>query len=155
MVTGMHAESVAPTARPDVPLSVLLIDDDSTDLELAAIVFGEYALDVHTCAGGAEALAHLRAAPSLPHVVVLDLNMPQMNGFEVLDSIRRDEGLRHLPVVILSTSGEARDVTRAYDLLASSYMVKQRDFAAFEEQVRGFVSFWTTCIFPTDAALPS
>ncbi|MFN4250005.1 response regulator [Deinococcus sp.] len=149
------AESVVPTSRPDLPLSVLLVDDDSTDLELAAIVFGEHQLDVHTCAGGAEALAHLRAAPSLPHVIVLDLNMPQMNGFEVLDSIRRDAGLRHLPVVILSTSGEARDVTRAYDLLASSYMVKQRDFAAFEEQVRGFVSFWTTCVFPADTPLRS
>lgn len=149
------AESVAPTSRPGVPLSVLLVDDDSTDLELAAIVFGEHALDVQTCAGGVEALAHLRATPSLPHVIVLDLNMPQMNGFEVLTSIRRDEGLRHLPVVILSTSGEARDVTRAYDLLASSYMVKQRDFAAFEEQVRGFVSFWTSCVFPADAPTPS
>ncbi|WP_343755930.1 response regulator [Deinococcus depolymerans] len=136
------------SARADLPLSVLLVDDDATDLELAAIVFGEHELDVHTCSGGVEALTHLRATPALPDVVVLDLNMPQMNGFEVLDSIRRDAALRHLPVVILSTSGEPRDVGRAYELLASSYLVKQRDFTAFEQQVQGFVHFWSTCLFP-------
>ncbi|WP_230295136.1 response regulator [Deinococcus sp. 6GRE01] len=132
----------------DAPLQVLLVDDDPTDLELAAIVFGEHDLTLRTFGTGAAALTHLHAADPLPDVVVLDVNMPHLSGFEVLSAIRSEQRLRHLPVVMLSTSGEDRDVSRAYDLLASSYLVKERDFLAFEQQVQGFVQFWNTCLFP-------
>ena len=147
----------------DKLVNILLVEDDSVDVMNVQRAFKKNNIQnpLYLAKNGLEGLAMLRGTDGQemirprPQIILLDLNMPQMNGFEVLDTIRRDEGLRHLPVVILSTSGEARDVTRAYDLLASSYMVKQRDFAAFEEQVRGFVSFWTTCVFPADAPLRS
>ena len=98
------------------------------------------------CEDGPSALAELRAQ-ALPDVVILDLNMPRMSGFDVIREIRASADLRHLPVVILSTSDNADDVARAYDLLASSYMVKSRDFPGFVKQIDHFVRFWHDCRF--------
>ncbi|WP_217612418.1 response regulator, partial [Deinococcus sp. GbtcB9] len=75
---------------------------------------------VRICEDGPSALAELRAQ-ALPDVVILGLNMPRMSGFDVIREIRASAGLRHLPVVNLSTSGNADDEARAFDLLARSY----------------------------------
>lgn len=101
---------------------------------------------MRTCEYGPSALAELRAG-TLPDVVILDLNMPRMSGFDVIREIRASADLRHLPVVILSTSDSATDVARAYDLLASSYMVKSRDFPGFVQQIDRSVRFWHDCRF--------
>lgn len=136
------------TVIPPEVLNVLLIDDDPADRLLAEEAFAAQDSPVHVaiCEDGPSALAHLRAHP-LPHVVILDLNMPRMSGFDVIREIRAAERTRHLPVVILSTSDDAQDVARAYDLLASSYMVKSRDFPGFVQQLDHFVRFWHDCRF--------
>ncbi|GGS35466.1 response regulator [Deinococcus knuensis] len=133
-------------------LRVLLVDDSPHDLELATIAFEEHESDteVTTCSGGHDALAHLRdPQKSLPHVVVLDLNMPMMSGLEVLEAIRTDPLLQPLTVVILSTSNDPGDIQAAYRLFASSYMIKQQNFPDFVEQVDQFIQYWRRCQFPT------
>ncbi len=82
-------------------------------------------------------------------MVVLYLNMPVMSGFDVIREIRGATALRHLPVVILSTSSDRKDIRRVYDLLASAYLVKSASFPAFVEQIERFVAFWYSCRFPS------
>jgi CheY-like chemotaxis protein len=136
------------TAAPPEVLNVLMIDDDPADRLLAEEAFAAHdtSVRVRICEDGPSALAELRAQ-ALPDVVILDLNMPRMSGFDVIREIRASANLRHLPVVILSTSDNADDVARAYDLLASSYMVKSRDFPGFVKQIDHFVRFWHDCRF--------
>lgn len=136
------------TAAPPEVLNVLMIDDDPADRLLAEEAFAAHdtRVRVRICEDGPSALAELRAQ-ALPDVVILDLNMPRMSGFDVIREIRASADLRHLPVVILSTSDNADDVARAYDLLASSYMVKSRDFPGFVKQIDHFVRFWHDCRF--------
>lgn len=126
------------------PFHVLLVDDNPADLLLAQEVFEEHAseLQVETCRSGPEALTTLRQREDLPDVVILDVNMPGMSGFEVLQAIKDDARLRAIPVVMLSTSSQPDDIERAYTLHASSYMVKSNSFQAFLEQVDAFVGFW-------------
>lgn len=132
-------------------LSVLLVDDNHHDLELASIAFDEYAQSAQltTFTDGRSALAHLRTPDlSLPDVIVLDLHMPGMSGLEVLEAIRADPLLQYLPVVILSTSDDAGDIRRAYQLFANSYMVKQPEFTLFVAQIDHFVAYWQGCQLP-------
>ncbi|UBV44828.1 response regulator (plasmid) [Deinococcus taeanensis] len=125
------------------PFRVLLVDDNPADLLLAQEVFEEHGagLTVTSCASGSEALRHLRTGPH-PDVVILDVNMPVMSGFEVLQAIKEDPALVYIPVVMLSTSSQPGDVARAYTLHASSYMVKSTSFQKFVDQVDAFVNFW-------------
>lgn len=126
------------------PFQVLLVDDNPADLLLAQEVFSEYdgALSVTTCSSGRDALDRLRSPGTRPDVVILDVNMPVMGGFEVLQAIKDDPALVCIPVVMLSTSSHPGDVARAYTLHASSYMVKSSSFQAFMDQVDAFVTFW-------------
>lgn len=138
------------TAYSPEILRVLLVDDDPGDRLLAEEAFSSHAtrVAVSTCEDGQQALELLRRnLESLPDVIILDLNMPVMSGFDVIREIRANEQLRHLPVVILSTSDSSADVARAYDLLASSYMVKSHSFPGFVEQIDNFVRFWHDCRF--------
>lgn len=137
------------TAYPPDVLRVFLIDDDPADLMLAQEAFREHGarVSVTTCGDGQRALQILLSAPQLPDVVILDLNMPGLSGFDVIQAIRNTSELRHLPVVILSTSDSSADVARAYDLLATSYMVKSQNFPGFLRQIDHFVRFWHECRF--------
>ena len=122
----------------------LLVDDAPQDRFLAQEAFGHLCPEcVLTCAGsGEEALDLLRSPGFEPDVVLLDLNMPGMSGFEVLQAMKEDERLVHLPVVILSTSSAERDVRQAYTLHASSYLVKSANFTDFLEQLEQFLHYW-------------
>lgn len=126
-------------------ITVLLIDDNPADLLLAQEALSEHEdrVNVITHSDGLTALTYLRdTRQALPDVILLDVNMPGLSGFEVLGSIRQDPELRHLPVVMLSNSSDAKDVDTAYDLITSSYMVKSPKFADFVEQVDQFVKYW-------------
>ena len=128
---------------------ILLIDDDPHDRELASVVFEELAQEtdqpvrVQLAASGQEALDHLfDAAQPLPNVVLLDLNMPQMNGGAVLAAIRADERTARLPVVILSTSREPRDIQSCYAQGANAYVVKSLDYSDFRCTLQSVLDFW-------------
>ena len=133
---------------------ILLIDDNPHDLELALSALGETQADgveyrVDVAGSGEEAIERMHLAlrgshSELPDLVLLDLKMPQMDGLAVLDAIRADEGLRDIPVVMLSTSGEDRDIRESYEHGASAYVIKPMDFKQFREAMHTIRAFWTT-----------
>lgn len=129
----------------DPVLHLLLIDDSAADLLLAqeAFDFLDLPVSVRTFAGGQAALDALRRpGAALPDVVLLDVNMPGLDGFAVLSAFKQDPRLVHIPVVMLSTSQGQADVDRAYTLHASAYLAKVADFAGFLAQLQSFVAFW-------------
>jgi len=127
-----------------LPCHYLLVDDNPGDRLLAQEAFEQLCPDCSlTCAeSGEEALALLRSETFQPDVVLLDINMPGLSGFQVLEAMKADPKLRKIPVVMLSTSSASGDVSTAYNLHASSYLVKSSGFAAFLEQVETFLNYW-------------
>ncbi|MDV6374312.1 response regulator [Deinococcus arenicola] len=131
---------------------ILLVDYNPNDLELALSAIGGEKIgeswpEVVVAGGGQEALELLRSAvvqgKPLPDLILLDLKMPQMDGLAVLDAIRAEDGLRDIPVVMLTTSGEDRDIRDSYAHGASAYVIKPLDFAQFSEAMRTIQAFWT------------
>jgi CheY-like chemotaxis protein len=128
------------------PLRLLLIDDSRMDRQLAEEVFADYShlCSVTTVANGQSALQALLAAGArLPDVVLLDINMPGMSGFDVLRAMKAHPQLVQIPVVMLTTSNHDQDITQAYTLHASSYLIKSVNFQDFVAQIEGFLEFWT------------
>ena len=128
-----------------VSLRLLVIDDNPADLELTQLVFEQLTppVQVSTYESGEDALLALRAPhAALPDVILLDLNMPRMPGLEVLQALKADPALRHIPVVMLSTSSYPADVEQAYALQASGYLQKQVSFPDFERQAFAFATDW-------------
>ncbi|QFP75454.1 response regulator [Deinococcus sp. AJ005] len=127
-----------------LPFNYLVVDDSPQDQLLAQEAFEHLCPEcVLTCAGsGREALALLQDRDFQVDVVLLDLNMPGMSGFELLREMKRDPRLVRIPVVILSTSSAQQDISEAYTLHASSYLVKSSSFAEFLSQIEKFLDYW-------------
>lgn len=128
------------------PGSILLIEDnpDDAELTLRALRAHRIAGDVHHAQDGAEALEYLRGGPPLPHLTLLDLKLPKVNGLEVLKTIRSEALTRLLPVVVLSSSDEQRDLADSYRLGANSYIRKPVDFDQFSRTVEQLGQYWLT-----------
>lgn len=134
-------------------IEILLAEDNSDDVELMreALVESKLDISVHAVQDGLEAMAFLRReapfedAPR-PDLVLLDLNMPRMDGREVLREVRADEQLRGLPVVILTTSQAEQDIADAYNLCANCYVSKPVDFDQFIKVVGAIENFWFTIV---------
>jgi CheY-like chemotaxis protein len=139
---------VIATQTTDVSvLSILVIDDDPDHTELFRIATRELEasveLNIQHC--GQEALFWLGQAMydnSQPDIIVLDLNMPEMHGFEVLAELKSDEQLRRIPVIILSCSAAECDVLAAYERGANTYLTKPTDFGRFRSLVHTIVQYW-------------
>lgn len=131
---------------------ILLVEDNADDVELTRIAFAEAQLDtrLEVVRDGAEALDYLfargahadRDASKLPSIVLLDLNLPKIDGREVLQAIRASEAMRSLPVVVLTTSTEPFDVDASYALGANSYIRKPVDFEQFVWAVKQVGLYW-------------
>ncbi len=131
---------------------ILLVEDSADDVELARRAFGKsnVASTIVVARDGAEALEYLfatgahagRDARILPEVVLLDLKLPRIDGLEVLGRIRADERTRRIPVVILTSSNEAQDVIRGYNLGANSFVRKPVEFAQFLEAAKQIGLYW-------------
>ena len=122
---------------------ILLVDDNPHDVELALNAFqdsGDH--EVLVAAGGREALAMLRGPAPLPDLILLDLKMPQIDGLAVLDAVRGGDTTRAIPVVMLTTSGEDRDIRDSYAHGASAYVIKPMDFTQFRQAVLTITAFW-------------
>lgn len=136
-------------ALRDQQTEILLVEDSPGDARLTREAFADARLNVHlnTVHDGEEAMAYLRGigqfsgAPR-PDLILLDLNMPRKNGREVLEEIRNDKELRHLPIVILTTSAADRDILDAYQSSANCYVIKPIDFERFMEVVKCIENFW-------------
>lgn len=129
------------------PLQVLLVDDNPGDVLLMQETFEELhvGVEVLTAGDGAEALDTLArgmADGRLPDLVVLDLNMPGMNGIEVLQAVRASDGLRHLPVIIMTSTAAEEEVVEAYRHYASSFVTKPQRPAEMTEALRSLDAFW-------------
>ena len=131
---------------------ILLIEDNPDDIELTRIAFTEAGIEQRLVVvrDGAEALDYLfargayagRNAREQPAIVLLDLNLPKLDGREVLQAIRSDARTRALPVVVLTTSAEPFDVDAVYELGANSYIQKPVEFERFVEAVRQIGLYW-------------
>ena len=129
--------------------SILLVEDNPDDeaLTLRALRKHDLADEVVVVRDGAEALAFFYEATRagdepLPELVLLDLKLPKVDGLQVLRILRDDAHTRRLPIVVLSSSSEERDIVQSYDLGANSYVRKPVDFAEFSEAVRQLGIYW-------------
>jgi CheY-like chemotaxis protein len=130
---------------------ILLVEDNPKDLELtlAALAKCQLANDITVARDGAEALDYLygRGAyadrpPGIPSVVLLDLKLPKVDGLEVLEKVKGDPDLRHVPVVMLTSSREENDLVKSYELGVNAFVVKPVDFNAFFEAIQDLGMFW-------------
>ncbi len=130
---------------------LLLVDDDPNDVELtiAALTDNNIVNDILVARDGAEALDYLKKRNKyennkdpLPVVVLLDLKMPKIDGLEVLEFMKSDKKLKTVPVVILSSSRESKDLKRCYELGVNAYVVKPVKFENFIESVKNIGIFW-------------
>jgi CheY-like chemotaxis protein len=131
------------------PLTILLVEDSPTDTLMTREAFEQVGLldRFHTVEDGVAALAFLhREAPYTavprPDLILLDLNLPQKNGQEVLAELRADQELKLIPVIILATSQAQEDILNAYGLYANCYITKPVGFAGFVEVARAIRRFW-------------
>lgn len=132
--------------------TLLLVEDNPDDVELTRRAFARSNImnRLVVVTDGEQALHYLfatgpfadRNPHDLPHAVLLDLNLPKFSGLEVLRRIRADEATRRLPVIVLTTSREERDIVGSYDLGANSYVRKPVDFAQFLEAARQLGLYW-------------
>jgi CheY-like chemotaxis protein len=118
---------------------ILLVEDDSVDVMIVRRVLRDLAVTnklVHVT-DGYQALAHLKGQDhETPCVILLDLNMPRMTGIEFLETVKADEALKGIPVVVVTTSEEQQDVTRSFELGATAYVFKSSDYGEFRQEIR-------------------
>jgi CheY-like chemotaxis protein len=138
------------------PIEILLVEDSPTDILMAREAFREtqVANNLRVVDNGEDAMRYLtRQAPyeDVPRadLVLLDLNLPRKSGREVLAEVKSNDALKHIPVVVLSTSRACKDIEQAYHLHANCYMSKPLDFMEFRNALRTMEDFWL-CV----AALP-
>ncbi len=131
------------------PAQVLLVEDNEDDVELTleALKDSKVRMDVHVVQDGVEAMKFLRcqdeyADKSRPDLVLLDLNLPKMDGREVLKEIREDPDLTDLPVVVLTTSQNEEDICKVYKMHANCYISKPVDFLQFTQIIKQIEGFW-------------
>jgi CheY-like chemotaxis protein len=133
-------------------VEVLLVDDSASDVELTIMALREHALShrIHVAEDGEQALDFIfcrgpyagRSFAHPPRVVLLDLKMPKVDGVSVLRAIRGDERTRAIPVVILTSSNEQRDLVESYRLNANAYVRKPIDFEKYQRVVEQLGTFW-------------
>jgi CheY-like chemotaxis protein len=134
-----------------MPVNVLLVEDSPGDVRLTREAFREAngSVQLHIAPDGVDAMAFLRQegvhvdAPR-PDFILLDLNLPKMDGREVLAHIKADLGLRTIPTIILTTSDADADILKSYELNANAYLRKPVTLDAFENLVRSINDFWLT-----------
>jgi two-component system, chemotaxis family, response regulator Rcp1 len=135
------------------PVEILLVEDNPGDVRLTreALKEGKVYNNLHWAKDGVEALEFLRregkhvSAPR-PDIILLDLNLPKKDGREVLADIKRDDRLKHIPVVVLTTSKADEDVLRSYELHANCYVTKPVDLEKFIVVVQSIDRFWLTVV---------
>lgn len=134
-----------------MPIHVLLVEDSPGDVRLTREALNEAnsSIQLSVVADGAEAMSFLKRehphgdAPR-PDLILLDLNLPKMDGREVLSNIKDDDGLKTIPTIILTTSEAEADIATSYQLQANSYLCKPVQLDRFESLVRSINDFWLT-----------
>ena len=140
-----------PVEKGGWSVEVLLVEDSPGDVRLTREAFREanFSIRMHVAADGVEAMAFLlregdHADAPRPDLILLDLNLPKMDGREVLAHIKADQSLKSIPTVILTTSDAQADITKSYELQANCYLSKPVQLDAFESLVKSINDFWLT-----------
>jgi len=140
------------TATTERLLNILLVEDDEVDVLNVRRAFQKNHITnpLFTASNGLEALEQLRghAIPRDRRIVLLDLNMPRMNGIEFLRELRKDPELKSTPVVVLTTSNDERDRIEAYDLNVAGYLLKPVTFSNFCELMTALNKYWALVELP-------
>ena len=136
-------------ARP--PIEILLVEDNAADVRLTVEALKDARVPnrLHVARDGVEALRMLKdetGATPRPDLILLDLNLPRKDGREVLQEIKQDDALRHIPVVILSTSQADQDVAESYRLRANAFVTKPVEIDQFFQVVRAMDLFWLATV---------
>lgn len=126
---------------------VLLIDDTASDTKLFEVAArkARWIKEIRVSSDGIQALELLRSKePSkwMPHLILLDLHMPRMNGFEFLENLKNDENLRHIPTLVLTTSSASEDIEKAYNRNANCFLTKPSDFPGLQAMLVALEDFW-------------
>ena len=141
---------------------ILIVEDDPNDVELTLTALGEYNLanEVVVTRDGEEALDYLHCrgryatrTSDNPAVMLLDLKLPKVDGLEVLQQIKSDEKLRLIPVVVLTSSHEERDMVASYELGVNAYVVKPVDFHEFVNAIKELGIFWAVINEPPPGSM--
>jgi two-component system, chemotaxis family, response regulator Rcp1 len=135
------------------PIEILLVEDNPADVRLTqeALKEGKVRNNLFIARDGIEAIEYLRkvgkhANATRPDLILLDLNLPRKDGREVLADIKRDADLKHIPVVVLTTSSAEADIFKSYDLHANCYITKPVDLDQFVKVVKSIDDFWLTVV---------
>lgn len=136
----------------EMPVEILLVEDNLNDAELSLYALRKFKIanHIHHARDGAEALDYIfgpqhdleNAPAQLPRLILLDLKLPKVDGQEVLRNLKSSEFTRNIPVVVLTSSREERDILESYNLGANSYIVKPIDFEQFTQAVRDVGLYW-------------
>ena len=138
-------------------INILLVEDDEVDVMNVKRAFKKYKITnpLYIAGNGLEALDMLRSQgekpPQIPdsrRLILLDLNMPKMNGLEFLHALREDETLKRTPVIVLTTSDEDKDRIEAYNFNVAGYVLKPVTFTNFAEVMVALNKYWTLCEMP-------
>ncbi len=135
----------------EIPLSIMLVEDDEVDIMNVKRAFKKNNITnpIMVARNGLEALEMLtKPGIALPKVIILDINMPRMNGIEFLKEIRNDEKLKMISVFVMTTSNEDSDKIKAYDLNVAGYILKPLSFEKFVTSVATLNSYWSLCERP-------
>ncbi len=130
---------------------ILLIEDDLIDVMTVNRVFDELNIknDIIHKQNGEEAIKYLQSNNhESPCIILLDLNMPVMNGIEFLEEAKNDDELKKIPVIVLTTSNDERDVAESYELGAAGYMIKTAEYRDFVSTIKEIESYWTLSELP-------
>ncbi|MEM7761929.1 MAG: response regulator [Cyanobacteria bacterium P01_G01_bin.67] len=138
-------------------INILLVEDDEVDVMNVQRAFKKYKITnpLFIAGNGIEALEMLRSqngqppmVPESRRLILLDLNMPKMNGLEFLEELRKDERLKRSPVIVLTTSDEDKDRIEAYNLNVAGYILKPVTFVNFAEVMVALNKYWALCEMP-------
>ncbi|WP_296052276.1 response regulator [uncultured Alteromonas sp.] len=124
---------------------IFVVDDDEDDRELISDALMENHIkqnQIHLAEDGYDLISQLQDSNSLPRFILLDLNMPRMGGKEVLESIKKENRYRHIPIIIFSTSDADADIEECYQLGCSAYLSKPSDYQSLQDLMQATIQFW-------------
>lgn len=137
----------------NIKAKILLVEDNAADIHLTKKVLQENKIvrSIDVVKDGVEVIDYLKKRGKFsnavkPNLILLDLNLPKRNGFEVLEEIKQDEDLKRIPVVILTVSDVREDLIKAYDLHANSYVIKPLEMKEFYRIINSIVNYWFTVV---------
>lgn len=135
------------------PISILLVEDNPGDIYLTQEAFREskFSNSLQVVKNGIECMEFLRrrgkySEAQMPDVILLDLNLPKKNGREVLAEIKRDDRLKYIPVIVLTSSQNEKDIRSSYELNANCYITKPVDYDEFIHIIRAIENFWFSIV---------